>query len=480
MQNEFGIAPDKIVEAFTKMDQKTLLGRPEESTVSFMNQLQAAVPPNVLASPKDQARIEALYQNMVETTSHAATSEKLLALQAGDVQQLPGSPDEALEKLAEAMDEIDAAFGQLTRQNPLDGKLKSQLAAESMNARLTQLAQQNKTGNAKQGDETILPAAALATAFAIDATIDTAAATSTAPAEVVAVPASTPAPLVGSSTLGGLANGSMGGGGSSSGSGSGGGSGSQGAKVALTSAAAGAAAVKAEGGSKKTEDKVAPSAKDSVAPIGHTQVADENALQPTKKAAVGAVAAGLERPQASSQDEQDNVRELIHQAQVVLKKGGGEIKMDLKPEGAGQVHLKVSVIDGQVNVQMLTENEATKHMLEKSLHELKTGLASHDLKLENLKVDVSQGANKNMDMDKQGDDQARQQARQFANDVMGQFRDERQAFQQGFMENPGWRQYGRPQNRANMSPESVAGTVGAAEAAKRMRSGGSSRLNLVA
>jgi flagellar hook-length control protein FliK len=272
------------------------------------------------------------------------------------------------------------------------------------------------------------------------------------------------------------------GGGASSGGGSAGGSGSQGPKVALAAGGAGtgAGAVKAEGSSKKIEAKVAPSGKEGASPLGTAPVADENVLQPTQKATAGTVAAGLERPQASSQEEQDNVRELIHQAQVVLKKGGGEIKMDLKPEGAGQVHLKVSVIDGQVNVQMLTENEATKHLLEKSLHELKSGLASHDLKLENLKVDVSQGANKNMDMDKQGDDQARQQARQFANDVMGQFRDERQAFQQGFMENPGWRQYGRPQNRANMSPESVAGTVGAAEAAKRMRSGGSSRLNLVA
>jgi hypothetical protein len=182
-------------------------------------------------------------------------------------------------------------------------------------------------------------------------------------------------------------------------------------------------------------------------------------------------------PQVSRDDEQVNVRELIRQAQVALKNGGGEIKMALKPEGLGQVKLKVSVNDGQVSVEMLTENDAAKRMLEKGLSDLKSSLAAQELKVESLKVDVGQEIKKHMDGS--ADEQSRQ-SRQGIGELMSQMRDERQSFQQGMMENPGFRRYNSRGPSGDVGPESAGAAARAAAARNAYRPRASGRLDLVA
>ena len=185
----------------------------------------------------------------------------------------------------------------------------------------------------------------------------------------------------------------------------------------------------------------------------------------------------IEGPKPTRQDEQDNIRELIRQAQVVLKKGGGEMKLEMKPEGMGQVHLKVSVDDGQVNVQMLTENDHAKRLLENGLHELKASLAAEKLHVDTMKVDVGSEIKKHMDQPSQ-QDASREQARQFAQEFMGQFREEREAFRQGFAENPGWRSYNRNPKRVPVEPEAIPSTQQVRRASGD--ASGARRLNLVA
>jgi flagellar hook-length control protein FliK len=97
----------------------------------------------------------------------------------------------------------------------------------------------------------------------------------------------------------------------------------------------------------------------------------------------------LEAAKAPSHAEnQANIKELISQAQFLSKRGGGEMKVSLNPEGLGEVNLKVRMQNGQVNVEMVASNEEAKKALEKGLSDLKQTLATHKISLESVRVDA--------------------------------------------------------------------------------------------
>lgn len=94
-------------------------------------------------------------------------------------------------------------------------------------------------------------------------------------------------------------------------------------------------------------------------------------------------------PKATEAEVQSNVKELISQAQFLVKKGGGEMKVALNPEGLGEVNLKVSMNNGQVNVEMVTGSEEAKKIIEKGLGELRDNLAMHKMHLDSIKIENS-------------------------------------------------------------------------------------------
>ena len=51
---------------------------------------------------------------------------------------------------------------------------------------------------------------------------------------------------------------------------------------------------------------------------------------------------------------------LINNARLIAQKGGGEMKVQMTPEGLGQVNLKVNVDGANVNVEMTAENNEVK------------------------------------------------------------------------------------------------------------------------
>jgi len=91
---------------------------------------------------------------------------------------------------------------------------------------------------------------------------------------------------------------------------------------------------------------------------------------------------------ASQAEMQANVKEIISQAQFLASKGGGEMKMSLTPEGLGQLSLKVKMVNGQLNVEMVTASDEAKKVLEKGLGELKDSLAVHKIHLDAIKIDT--------------------------------------------------------------------------------------------
>lgn len=119
-----------------------------------------------------------------------------------------------------------------------------------------------------------------------------------------------------------------------------------------------------------------------------------------------------------------NLKEVIGQAQFLAKKGGGEMKVQLRPDGLGEVSMSVKVQDGQVSVQLITESGDAKKLLENGLSDLKTSLQSHQLDLGTFKVDVSRDASSQMDHHRE--QAGRQHAQGMLEDFRGQQGNQRQ------------------------------------------------------
>jgi len=93
---------------------------------------------------------------------------------------------------------------------------------------------------------------------------------------------------------------------------------------------------------------------------------------------------------ADSKEPSDmNIRQIMKQADILVKKGGGEVKVQMRPEGMGEVQLRVILNGGKVNLALKAETEEVKKLLEKNLSELRTGLSAHKMAIEAVKIDVA-------------------------------------------------------------------------------------------
>jgi len=170
--------------------------------------------------------------------------------------------------------------------------------------------------------------------------------------------------------------------------------------------------------------------------------------------------------QATPAQEARNIREVIGQAQLMARKGGGEMKIIMAPEGLGQVNMKVNVKGDQVTVEMVAESTEAKRLLEKGLGELKSTLMSHNLKVDQIRVETPSDISKQLTQ--QHDDAQRQFAQQF----LEQFRQDNNEWRRGFFDIPGAKAYRSQREQAEN------GNVNVPEAGRRRES--ARRLDLVA
>lgn len=163
----------------------------------------------------------------------------------------------------------------------------------------------------------------------------------------------------------------------------------------------------------------------------------------------GMMAAGKAAGTKESSVSDANMEKLVGQAKIVASKGGGEAIVKLNPEGLGEVKLKISVKDGRVQVEMATESNEAKKMLESTVGDLKHALTSHKLSVDSIKVDVgnqlaseqkNQGNNSQDQSMNFRQDPGREQARQF----FANMREENMARREPFMETNAVRDYQRP------------------------------------
>jgi len=175
-------------------------------------------------------------------------------------------------------------------------------------------------------------------------------------------------------------------------------------------------------------------------------------------------AAPLAAPAAPTQnnpaENEAAVKQLMNQAQYLIKKGGGEMKVQMTPEGMGTIHLKVMLQDGKVNLQMSADTQEAKKTIESSLAELKTSLAAHKLSMENVKVDVVNATSTDTATQNQtnlnGQQQRDQQTRQFWNQFNENFGS--QGRRESFTDMPNLKGYGQ-RERDPLRPIETASTA---------------------
>lgn len=199
---------------------------------------------------------------------------------------------------------------------------------------------------------------------------------------------------------------------------------------------------------------------------------------PLKQEAVagGAVIAGAQAAPAPTKAENEaNVRQLMNQAQYLIKRGGGEMKVEMTPEGLGKINMKVLVQDGKVNVQMAADTPEAKKTLESGLSELKNSLAAHKLSMDHVKIDVVGSANTDNSAQNQMNQNngGREQARQFWNNFGDNFGSGNQD-RSSFLDVPNTRAY--PKQRSDQA----IGPIETASVNKYAAAGKGKGLNLVA
>jgi flagellar hook-length control protein FliK len=174
-----------------------------------------------------------------------------------------------------------------------------------------------------------------------------------------------------------------------------------------------------------------------------------------------AAGGGAMGKELSGTENKANIQQLMNQAQYLIKKGGGEAKIQMAPEGIGQVHMKMTVLDGKVNLEMQAESKEAKKLIESSIGDLKTHLAHHQLTMDQVKVDVGNQTS----TDSRGQDSQQQQqqmdgrqnqSKQQARDFWSEFSGQNGGFERrsGFNDSPGIRAYGGTKREAPLTPTS--------------------------
>ncbi|MBX2994345.1 MAG: flagellar hook-length control protein FliK [Bdellovibrionaceae bacterium] len=482
MESEFGIPPQKIVEAMANLPKDQQLQSPEETAAQVIDALELP--------PEAAERAYSLYAGMLNQLAQPpqplpeAKPELLVAVPSSQMQQNALAAKERKAMLSDSLDRMNDKFFMQDRANMAMNRMTG---PDSMNTKMeaSQLVDklsfdkaqgypmlqpdQKQIANPKEGlnlqDPNLGQAQpqgseddAMKTLMAkLSAVGASAAALGKAAAKADGQGPNAEAPsAAGAGAPGGLGLASL--------------TGSAAAAISSARGDSSSFGSDADDGENQGES----SRTDGLEGLGRGQdglkIGDKLGFQEALQASSIGTAKGTDTEAMKA-----NIDKLMSQAQIIAQKGGGEAKIRMTPEGLGQVELKVIVKDGKVNVELATETKEAKKMIESALSDLKLGLAGHKLSLESVKVDTSMqsSADQLNQQQKNPDarpDQGRDQARQF----FQQFRDDNLSRREPFFEMPG--------SRAYRTPSRAADPIGPAGEAKVQRKveGRGERMNLVA
>jgi len=414
MNRELGVKPEEVISAMGSLSDESLLKSPEETMTEVIQKLDL--------SPKQQGRAVELYQTMLKETAEA--SMKDWAEKSGkkiDFKLL--GPDQIREqKTMAGIDQMNSQFFAQKQQEPEDSD-KSKAAVAMFPA-----AEESKATAAKTGMD--LSSAAAKPSVPGPSVPETTAKTYRQAAEQMASQRSTNSPVTESPSttispalLASVQGMSEAKNSTDSKPGTDLPADFKEAQVAVAqNPTPDAAAMSAGLGGKSLfasrdrddESKEGNTGGDSsqMGAVSHSK--EKSSLTPENITL--APATQIKVPTA---DEAANLRTIIQSSRYLVQRGGGEMKVQLQPEGMGNIDLKVAINNGKVDIQMLTESKETKRMLESGMDELRASLIQHKLSLDNVRVDTHNKSGTESNNNNNFFNQEREQARDFLN----QFRD---------------------------------------------------------
>lgn len=95
-----------------------------------------------------------------------------------------------------------------------------------------------------------------------------------------------------------------------------------------------------------------------------------------------------DKPVVDKATQLESLKEVYNQAQYLVKKGGGEMSVQMTPEGMGTVHLKVALDNGQLQLEINTSDKSVKKLIEEHLSDLKSSLALQHMTVEHVKINT--------------------------------------------------------------------------------------------
>ncbi len=143
-----------------------------------------------------------------------------------------------------------------------------------------------------------------------------------------------------------------------------------------------------EKGQSQSDDPSQKSLKTELAPQAELQHTGQSHGDFKSQLAAAPIASGSEqqRAQLLEANHEKNIQEVLNQAQYLIKKGGGEMKVSMSPDGLAEVQMKVMLQDGRVNIEMSTQDKTVRKLIEESLTDLRSSLAAQHLTIDHVKI----------------------------------------------------------------------------------------------
>ena len=80
--------------------------------------------------------------------------------------------------------------------------------------------------------------------------------------------------------------------------------------------------------------------------------------------------------------------EMVRASGIVLRDGGGEIRLVLKPESLGSVRIRMNLVDNGIEGRIIVDNAAVKQVLDSGLDALARALTAQGFHSASLEVAV--------------------------------------------------------------------------------------------
>lgn len=91
-------------------------------------------------------------------------------------------------------------------------------------------------------------------------------------------------------------------------------------------------------------------------------------------------------PNLNTANATDNLKKIMEKATLLVKDGGGSIRLDMGTKELGHIDLAVDVKDNKLSIRIIAESEQAKHLITNELPKLRDALADQRLTLQNAEV----------------------------------------------------------------------------------------------